>query len=1106
MAWGASDAVVDLPSGAHDRGSWGSTDTPVVPDMSMARDHFESVRGAKTFTDYLQAGWQGSVLGLATRGKAPDIEQGEDSAWYQRLAASIAGIAGDAPAMVAGALGGAAAGGLVGGGGGAAAGSVVPVAGTAAGATVGAGAGTIVGGYAGAGALPAGLRAAMMEAYTKGEVTSSTDFVERALHVAWETAKGGITGGAMGKAGIMAKSVLPVAAPAIVKGVTATGAEVATMATVGKALEGQLPEPSDFLDAALLLAGSKGAADTAAKLRLIYTRTGKGPAEVLADARQNPELAAEIKAPIDGAMIEIPAEYRPAAAAESARAAVPDYRSNEGAALDVTAMAKQPFAEIPQANGEPAQPTHVNYAYLNAPEDAAAALSRLSSIYEERIQAQRRGSVSWEQTSTEAAQMLNDTIGGKDASLLMPREPGTPAGAAEILARKQLVVGAAEDMASRARDYAAKGATASPEETLAFFASIERASMIQAEFLGARAEAGRALNVLKSTARDAERVKQIQQVVDMYGKDPVKLAGLLGEIDNPAGALKFAKEATKATTWEKVVEAWKAGLLSGVYTHVANITGNAVFMAVRLPIDSVAATLGLMRGAKPGERVAVAEPVARVMGAVGGSLDAIKVAGAIIRTGEQPGKAETHRGAIEGVKGQVIRLPFRFLSAEDAIFKTLNERGELHTLAVRQASAEGLNPLTREFRERVGYLLDNPTEEALASAQDAAERFTFNKELGEKGQAVQKFVRAWHLEWALPFIRTPSNIIKEMTRLTPLAPLVKEWRDAIAEGGVARDKALAELTVGTTLMTGVFVHALQGNVSGAGEPDAGKKRVQQAAGWQPYSVKVGDKWYSYDRIQPIGTLMGMAADLSEVWDHLTDEEADKVPKMLAVAFSNAVTNQTFLQGITKIVNAMSDPKRFAPKFVRGLAGSLVPAAVGQTAQMMDPMARETDSMLDAIKSRIPGMRNDLLPKRDIFGQPVENPERVAGVLPVKVKQESDDKVRTEAERLGISVADTPKKAHVGRGTGKLGEVPLEPGQRDTFAQVGGELAHAILAPIVNSPQWDALPPLVQKKAYAKAFLAAHKQAAIAAVPPELRATLLQEITEKVAAQLVPGDQ
>lgn len=1085
MGWQDGAAVVsDVPA-------WQAAPA-VDPDTSAIRRHFESVRGAKSFTDYLEAGWQQSVTGLATRGKVPDVALTEDSPWYGRLATSLSTMAGDSPAMLVGFGGGALAGG--------AAGTAVPVVGNAVGATVG--------GFAGAGALPAGLRAAMMEAYTKGEITSASDFIDRALTVSLETAKGGVTGAAMGGAGVLAKAALPVALPAVARGVATTAAEVTALTTVGKGLEGKLPEPQDFLDAGVLLFGAKGAALGAGKLRAIYTATGKTPIEVLADAKANPklleQLVAEPAARVAGEppMIDIPAEYQPLALRETARAAVPDISAQTH---DVAAS---PFAEIPQAKGEPARPTHVNYDYLNTTDDAAAALSRLSQVYEQRITEQRRGTVSWDETSAEAGRMLSDVLGGADMKLVAPREPGTAAGAAEILARKQLVIGAAEDMSVRAKAYLEKGADASPEDTAAFLGSIERTAMIQAQFLGARAEAGRALNILKSTARDAERVKLVKQVVDMYGKDPAKLAAMIGEIDNPAGALKFAKEAVKATTWEKLVEGWKAGLLSGPVTHVANVLGNTAFMALRAPIDSVASGIGALRFAPKGERVAAAEPLARVAGAIMGSMDALRVAGGVLRTGEAMGKAEGTRpqGAIEGLKGEVIRLPFRFLSAEDAIFKTLNERGELATLAVRQAGEEGFNPLTAEYRQRVAQLMQEPTVEMADAAKDAAERFTFNKELGEKGQAVQKFVKAWHLEWLLPFIRTPANIVKEMTRLTPLAPLVKEWRDAFAKGGIERDKAVAEMAVGTSIMTTVFVHALNGKISGAGEPDQGKKRVQSASGWQPYSIKVGDTWYSYERLQPIGTLIGMAADLAEVWDHLTDEESDKVPKMLAVAFANAVTNQTFLQGITKLVNAVSDPKRFGPKFLEGLAGSMVPAAVAQVANFRDPLARETNGMIDAIKSRIPGLRETLLPKRDVYGEPEANKDRLLGVMPITKKTESDDKVRSEAARLNISAGDAPKQIHVGRGTGKPGDVKLEPEQRDIFTDVGGHLAMEILAPIVNSPAWDALPPLVQKRAYAKAFMAGHKQGALAAVPPELRATLLPEITQKIAAELVPGNE
>jgi hypothetical protein len=1071
-------------------------------EIPGVREHFEAVRAAQSFDDYLAAGWQQSVTGLVKRGRAPDVALSPDSPWYGRLASSVAGLAGDVPAMIGGYLIGAAAGGAVGGGTGAAAGTVAPGVGTAAGAIGGGAVGAQIGGSAGAFALPAGLRAALMDAYTKGHIATAQDFLERAMHVSWETFKGGVTGAATAGAGIGARAVLPAAAPAAVRLAAPTAAEIATMATVSRGLEGQLPEPEDFLDAAVVLGGMKGAAHVAGRLRAIYAATGKHPSEVVMDAAANPKLAEQIKAPAEAPMIEIPEEYRPLANAEAARAAVPDYRTNEAAALDITAAAIKPFAEVPQVPGEPTRPTHVNYNFLNTSDEAKAALARLSEIYEERIQAQRRGAVSWEDTSAEAERILSDTLGGVDTSLIRPRDPGTAAGAAELLARKQLVIGAAEDMATRAKAYLAKGAEASPEETVAFLASIERASMIQSEFLGARAEAGRALNILRSTARDAERAKQIQQVVEMYGKDPATLADMITQLDNPTAALKFAKEATKATTWDKIVEAWKAGLLSGPLTHMRNLLGNASFAATRPAIDVVAAGFGALRSS--GERVTAMEPIARIIGNIQGTVDGARYAGAIMRTGRQEvGKSEQYREAIGGKAGTIIRTPFRLLSAADAFFRTLNERGEAYALATRQATVEGLHPLTREFQERVAQLVRDPSAEMVKTMEEAGARFTFNADLGDTGKALQRVVRVAHLEFLFPFIRTPANILKETVRLTPFAPALKEWREAIKAGGAARDKAMAELATGTAFMGAIFLAALRGNITGAGEPDAGKRRIQYAAGWQPYSVKIGDTYYSYQGWGPITTLVGIAADMATVWDHTSDEEADKIPKILAVAFANAVTNQTALMGMTNLVNVTSDPTRYGPQFFKGLAGSIVPALANQAAQWIDPVQREVNGTIDAIKARVPGLRETLLPKRDVFGEPVEAKERLVGVTPITETTQSKDKVRLEAARLGLSAAAPPKKVHVGRGSGKLGETEITPEQRDVFADVGGHLAHEILAPIVNSPNWDGLPDLVKKRIYAKAFLVAHKQAALAAIPPGLRATIMDQITEKLQAELSP---
>lgn len=1096
VAQGEANAA-ELPVPAWQRAPAVAEERPAASTVTGAlRQHFQSVqaRKAESFTDYINAGFQQSVVGLAKRGEAPDVALGQDTPWYGRATASVAGLVGDAPAMIAGFAGGAPVGGIVGG---------TLTAGR------GAAGGAVIGGFAGANALPAALRTVMMDAYTKGEVTSAAEFLERALHVAWETTKAGVVGAATGGAGIAAKAALPVAAPAITQVVAPTAAQLTTMVTTQRALEGELPQLQDFADGAVLLFGLQAAGAGAARLRTIYAKTGKTPAEVVADANDDPALKSELVASVEkpvattaetvpSGQLElpgIPKAYQAIAQEETARSIVPGDKA--------AAVAASPFAEIPQIAGEPAKPTHVNYDLINSTDDAKLAMSRLSQVYEDEIQTQRRGTVSWDETSNEAAAFLRGAVGDTTNALVMPREPGTPAGAAELLARKQMVVGAAESMMAARDELLAKGAAASPDDHAQFLMSIERAALIQSEFLGARAEAGRALNILKSTAVEADRMKLVQQVIDQYGKNPMQLAEMLKSIDTVEGAAKFAREAVKATTWEKLVEGWKAAILSGPVTHMANIMGNGTFAVLRASIDAAAALIGTMHGASVGERVAAVEPVARIIGLLEGAKDGLRVGYHAFMAGESSVKGEQFRTAIEGVKGEVIRLPFRALQAEDAVFKTMNERAEAYTLATRQAVSEGLSPLTGEFRERVAELVNNLPDDIKAQVDAASTRFTFNEALGEKGQAVQNLVRKGHLEWAVPFIRTPANVAKELLRMTPFAPAIGEWRAAIQEGGVARDKALAEIAVGTATMGVVMSYAFDGTITGNGDPDPGKRRSQLAAGWQPYSIKVGDKYYSYQRLQPFGTLIGLAADMANVWDQMTDEESDKTPKMLSVAFANAITNQTFLQGITNVVQVLADPQRYGPKFVQQMAGSVVPGIVAQTTQMADPLAREVDSMLDAVKSRLPGFRQSLLPKRDIFGEPIANTERVAGVLPITVREESEDKVRTEAARIGYSAADTPKKTHIGRGTGKLGDVKLEPEERDVFAETGGKMAHELLQPLVNDPDWDALPDVVKLKTYQKVFAAAHKAAAYQALPLEKRADLMGEIIEKMTRSLEP---
>lgn len=214
------------------------------------------------YTEIAESGFEQSVTGLIYRGKAPDKPISAESLKHlpaaKRIALHATTLAGDLPFMIAGAM--------IGGGGG-------PQ--------------TALGG---AFALPHGLRKVYIDKYEKGEVKNFKDFWERLAGATFETLKGEATGIATGAA-----------APA------GLGAEIATMVTVGNLLEGTIPEPQEFLDAAIIIGAMKMSTRTATKLRNIWVETGKTPKQVMMDIEENPDLRREILSDDE----ELPEQYKP---------------------------------------------------------------------------------------------------------------------------------------------------------------------------------------------------------------------------------------------------------------------------------------------------------------------------------------------------------------------------------------------------------------------------------------------------------------------------------------------------------------------------------------------------------------------------------------------------------------------------------------------------------------------------------------------------------------------------------------------------------------------------------------------------------------------------
>jgi hypothetical protein len=1077
-----------------------------TPVLSAGHRTLATMKSPATLMEAIKTGWGWSNIALAGEmlkgpdGKLPSLQVDESTPIALRAAANLTGTLADVPSMVAG--------GLIGGG------PASPV--------------TALGG---AFALPMGLRSVFIDAIQSGEVGTRKEFAERVTGTMWETAKGWITGatvGKVGKAATAAVSALPGAAKAFLP----TVAEIATMTEVSARLEGHAPTPESLIDNAIVLGVAKSVLPAWAAVRSpnvlhdTYVKTGIPPEQVVHDALREPAIWQDT---LDGRIpdaykdrvehpVSVPTQaqrttaftkdvdiavLKQSAAESLAQATRLTEATGKPSLIDqarqqteaqrkpskekvlppmtpeqqvqARAFLEQPFADIPQAPNEPSRPTHMNYSRITTTDEAKMALSQLSTLYEEKIAGTQQSPRSWEKSHQDAAKVLSDLLQSDPSTVskFLKGEKAGPSTTAQLLARKELTLGFTEDLMRSRAALVAKGDAATPEELATFLSHVERVSNVQASFLGQRADIARALNALKSTKRDADRSQAILDAINTYGgpENVGMLVKLLGEYDNPAQAIAFAKKATKATTWEMLVEAWKAGLVSGLRTNEVNFLSTAAFTTLRLPIEAFTATLGALK--RHEERVAFTEIPARIFGMTAGVRDGFKAAGAVLRTGDNimGPKTDTFEPKIPGKTGEIIRLPFRALSASDVLLKTINERGELYSLATRQALSEGASIEQGTFFARVAELAANPPEAMADAAKDAALRYTFNKPLGTAGKSFQHLVKTAHLEWMFPFITTPGNIFKETARMTPgLNFAVKEWRKDYEAGGVRRDRAVAEVAVGSAIMSAVVAATLNGVITGNGTPDKGLRKTERAAGWKPYAVKLNGQYVDgYLRMAPIGPLIGLAADGAEFMNYMTNDERDQWARMLAFSFASNVTNQTFMTGATSFVNVLQDPSRYGQNYFESLSASLVPSIIGQTAADMDPLLREIHGIRDAMIARIPGQREGLMPQKDWTGQPIPSPERLWWGSPFSASAVSTDKVRMEAARIGFATPDIPKSLDVipGKDFGKLDKVRLTPEQRDVFASEAGQMAYATLTSIVASPGWDQQPDIIKRQVYEK---------------------------------------
>jgi hypothetical protein len=224
-----------------------------------------------------------------------------------------------------------------------------------------------------------------------------------------------------------------------------------------------------------------------------------------------------------------------------------------------------------------------------------------------------------------------------------------------------------------------------------------------------------------------------------------------------------------------------------------------------------------------------------------------------------------------------------------------------------------------------------------------------------------------------------------------------------------------------------YTLAMGGIVTGHGPKNREERITWIAAGNQPYSVRVGDTWFSYSRLDPLSTMLGSVADLFMAAQYTRDDEEalDQLTyAMNALWFSttNNLTNKSYLQGFKSFLEMITgqDPSRFQKWTKQQVAGGWMPfgSAVGTLANTIDPTRRSVDAdfmdgILDSVVNRIPGLSTNE-PVRDAFGKPILRADQLGPdvLSPIATTAVKNDIISKEFEALGRSF-NAPSKMQQG---------------------------------------------------------------------------------------------
>ena len=449
----------------------------------------------------------------------------------------------------------------------------------------------------------------------------------------------------------------------------------------------------------------------------------------------------------------------------------------------------------------------------------------------------------------------------------------------------------------------------------------------------------------------------------------------------------------------QAIKAWmRISMLLNPKTQVRNVLGNAVIAPVNTVADTFAAIADRQIAKKTGVRTTGNTNIKNyAKGFKKGLVESYEdfklgvntrnIQGNRFEIGEGKSFNENHKGILSKPRNAISK-GFNRLDSLLSFVLDAGDRGFYEASFVNSINNQMTLNKTNEVTQD---MIDVATNEALSRTWQDNNNYTkfvldirrgMNK-VSAKGYGLGDVL--------IPFAKTPANLTKAIVDYSPVGLLKTLASDArklsnnIKTGTVTTEQQhrfvqnLGKATAGTMLYVAGMALAQAGITSGANDDDKDVSDfMKNTLGIQPYSIKIGNHTFTYDWAQPVAAPFAITADITRALNSDDVALKDAITTSLDSGF-NILLEQSFLSGIQNVLNTSygSTTENIIDE-VLGLPARAVPTFVKQINDMIDSKTRMTfengkqlESAKNQVKTKIPGLSDELPVKRDTLGREVE---------------------------------------------------------------------------------------------------------------------------------------